>query len=104
MALSSVGNGMSQPPNIAAGLSVNPRLAGSASGLMGFLQMMASALGTWLIGYLPRDTVLSLVVIVGFCLAAAFLCGLGALRASGPDLPLATGPRLGKRATSAVGS
>ena len=33
MALSSVGNGMSQPPGVAAGLSVYPHIAGAASGL-----------------------------------------------------------------------
>ena len=37
MAISSIGNGLSQPPAIAAGLSVYPRIAGAASGLLGFL-------------------------------------------------------------------
>src|SRR5712691_8220728 len=54
MAISSVGNGISQPPGIAAGLSVFPRIAGAASGLMGFLQMMIAAAGTFLIGQLPQ--------------------------------------------------
>jgi DHA1 family bicyclomycin/chloramphenicol resistance-like MFS transporter len=40
MAISSIGNGMSQPSGVAAGLSVYPRIAGAASGLMGFTQMM----------------------------------------------------------------
>ena len=55
MALSSIGNGMSQPPGIAAGLSVYPRIAGAASGLMGFMQMTVAALGTLLLG-LCRET------------------------------------------------
>ena len=54
MAISSVGNGLSQPPALAAGLSVHPRIAGAASGLLGFLQMMVAALGTLLIGCLPQ--------------------------------------------------
>jgi len=81
MAISSIGNGMSQPPGIAAGLSVYPRIAGAASGLMGFMQMMIAALGTLLIGRLPRDSVLGMVAIVGAALALALVCGLLTLRA-----------------------
>ena len=81
MAISSIGNGMSQPPGIAAGLSVYPRIAGAASGLMGFMQMMIAALGTLLIGRLPRDSVLGMVAVVGAALALALVCGLLTLRA-----------------------
>jgi len=81
MAISSVGNGISQPPGIAAGLSVFPRIAGVASGLMGFLQMMIAAAGTFLIGQLPQGTPLSMVAVVGASLALALVFGLRALRA-----------------------
>jgi DHA1 family bicyclomycin/chloramphenicol resistance-like MFS transporter len=80
MALSSVGNGLSQPPGIAAGLSIFPEIAGSASGLMGFLQMMIAAVGTFLIGQLPQNTPLSMVAVVGTSLALALVFGLRALR------------------------
>jgi DHA1 family bicyclomycin/chloramphenicol resistance-like MFS transporter len=80
MAISSIGNGMSQPPAIAAGLSIYPRIAGAASGLMGFMQMMIAALGTLLIGRLPRDSVLGMVAVVGAALALALICGLLTLR------------------------
>jgi MFS transporter, DHA1 family, multidrug resistance protein len=83
MAISSVGNGLSQPPAIASGLSVYPRIAGAASGLIGFMQMMVAALGTFLIGQLPRDSVSAMVGVVGACLALALIFGLLALRA--PD-------------------
>jgi MFS transporter, DHA1 family, multidrug resistance protein len=76
MAISSIGNGLSQPPAIAAGLSVYPRVAGAASGLMGFLQMMVAALGTFLIGQLPQSTPLSMVAVVGGCLALALAFGV----------------------------
>ena len=82
MAISSIGNGMSQPPGVAAGLSVYPRIAGAASGLMGFMQMTVAALGTLLLGLLPRDSVLAMVAVVGASLAFAFLCGLLTLRAT----------------------
>jgi DHA1 family bicyclomycin/chloramphenicol resistance-like MFS transporter len=86
MALSSVGNGMSQPPGVAAGLSVYPHIAGAASGLLGFMQMAVAALGTLLLGLLPRDSVIAMVAVVGASLALAFLCGLLTLRP--PFLPV----------------
>jgi MFS transporter, DHA1 family, multidrug resistance protein len=76
MAIGSIGNGLSQPPGIAAGLSVYPTVAGAASGLMGFLQMMVAALGTFLIGQLPQSTPLSMVAVVGGCLALALAFGV----------------------------
>jgi DHA1 family bicyclomycin/chloramphenicol resistance-like MFS transporter len=76
MAISSIGNGMSQPPGVAAGLSVYPRIAGAASGLLGFMQMTVAALGTLLLGVLPRGSVVAMVAVVGASLALAFLCGL----------------------------
>jgi MFS transporter, DHA1 family, multidrug resistance protein len=86
MALSSVGNGLSQPAGLAAALSVNPRIAGTASGLLGASQMGIAALGTLLVGQLPRESALWMVVVVVGCLALALLCGLFAVRAS-PELP-----------------
>ena len=56
---------MSQPPGVAAGLSVYPRIAGAASGLLGFTQMTIAALGTLLLGLLPRDNVVAMVAVVG---------------------------------------
>jgi len=86
MALSSVGNGLSQPPGVAAGLGVYPRIAGAASGLLGFMQMAVAALGTLLLGLLPRDDVVAMVAVVGAALALAFLCGILTLRP--PFLPV----------------
>jgi DHA1 family bicyclomycin/chloramphenicol resistance-like MFS transporter len=80
MAISSIGNGLSQPPAIASGLSVHPRIAGAASGLLGFLQMMIAALGTLLIGRLPQHSALSMVIVVVASLALALVFGLLALR------------------------
>ena len=80
MAVSSIGNGLSQPPALAAGLSVHPRITGAASGLLGFLQMMVAALGTLLIGRLPHDSARSMVIVVVASLALALVFGLLALR------------------------
>ena len=67
MALASIGDGLSQPATMAAGLSTFPRIAGTASGLMGFLQMTVAALGTIGVALLPADGgVAMLVTVVGF--------------------------------------
>jgi DHA1 family bicyclomycin/chloramphenicol resistance-like MFS transporter len=101
MAISSVGNGLSQPPAIAAGLSVHPRIAGAASGLLGFLQMMIAALGTLLIGRLPHDGALAMVIVVVASLALALVFGLLALRrpsaAPHPARPARLSPEVAKR-------
>jgi DHA1 family bicyclomycin/chloramphenicol resistance-like MFS transporter len=76
MAVSSIGNGLSQPPGIAAGLSVYPRIAGAASGLLGFLQMMVAAAGALLVGQLPQGTAVPMVALVGASLALALVFGL----------------------------
>jgi MFS transporter, DHA1 family, multidrug resistance protein len=94
MAVSSVGNGLSQPPGIAAGLSVYPRIAGAASGLLGFLQMMVAAFGTFLIGRLPQDTALSMITVVGISLALALVFGVVALRRPGEAQHAAPAARL----------
>jgi DHA1 family bicyclomycin/chloramphenicol resistance-like MFS transporter len=83
MAISSIGNGLSQPPGIAAGLSVYPRIAGSASGLIGFMQMIIAALGAFLVGQLPADTPLPMVAVVGAAMMMALVFGILALRAPG---------------------
>ncbi|MEQ8398610.1 multidrug effflux MFS transporter [Thalassobaculum sp.] len=55
MMLVAVGNGLSQPNSIAGAISVNPRIAGAASGLMGFGQMTVGALFTVIVGHLQND-------------------------------------------------
>jgi DHA1 family bicyclomycin/chloramphenicol resistance-like MFS transporter len=51
MAVVALGNGMTQPNAIAAAVSVRPQLAGTASGLVGALQMGAGAAMTVVIGW-----------------------------------------------------
>jgi DHA1 family bicyclomycin/chloramphenicol resistance-like MFS transporter len=98
MAISSIGNGLSQPPALAAGLSVHPRIAGAASGLLGFLQMTVAALGTLLIGRLPHDSALAMVIVVVACLALALVFGLLALRRPGAAPRAARSARLSPEA------
>jgi DHA1 family bicyclomycin/chloramphenicol resistance-like MFS transporter len=80
IALSSVGNGMSQPPAMAAALSVFPRIAGAASGLVGCLQMAVAASGTFAVGILPHASALPMVAVVGAFMAVAMVLGLPVMR------------------------
>ncbi len=84
MALSSIGNGLSQPSAMAAGLSVYPRIAGTASGFIGFLQMAASALGTLIVAVLPHQGPSAMVgVVVTTQIVALILGGIAVRRGSG---------------------
>jgi DHA1 family bicyclomycin/chloramphenicol resistance-like MFS transporter len=102
MAISSIGNGMSQPSGVAAGPSVYPRIAGAASGLTGFTQMIIAALGTLLLGLLPRGSVLAMVAVVSVSLTLALVCGLLTLRA--PTQALRPAPAARLRGQVAKGS
>jgi hypothetical protein len=44
------------------------------------MQMTVAAIGTLLLGLLPRGSVVAMVAVVGTSLALAFLCGLLTLR------------------------
>jgi DHA1 family bicyclomycin/chloramphenicol resistance-like MFS transporter len=91
VALCEIGDGLSQPAVMAAGLSIQPRLAGTASGLMGFLQMAVAALGTFVVALLPYPIAVSMIVVVGGFIVLALGFGLFALRrphsGSMPDRP-----------------
>lgn len=55
MCVIAIGNGLSQPNGMAGAISVNPRIAGAASGLMGFVQMIAGAILTVVVGHFQND-------------------------------------------------
>jgi DHA1 family bicyclomycin/chloramphenicol resistance-like MFS transporter len=75
LGLASIGHGLSQPPALAAGLSVFPHIAGAASGLMGFLQMTVAASGTFIVALLPYDSAMPTVLTVTGFAALATLFG-----------------------------
>src|SRR5260370_27794919 len=65
--LPSIGEVLSQPATMGAGLRSYPRIAGTACGLMGFLQMTIAARGTIGVALLPADCgIAMLVTVVGF--------------------------------------
>ena len=67
IAFTEIGDGMSQPSTMAAGLSIHIRLAGTASGLMGFLQMVMAAGGSFIVALLPQNSAFAPIsVFAGF--------------------------------------
>jgi DHA1 family bicyclomycin/chloramphenicol resistance-like MFS transporter len=80
MAASSMGNGLSQPSAMASGLSVFPKIAGTASGFIGFLQMAASALGTLAVAMLPHQGPSAMVTVVVTTQIVAMALGAVAVR------------------------
>jgi DHA1 family bicyclomycin/chloramphenicol resistance-like MFS transporter len=70
MALVAMGNGMTGPNLIAAAVSVRPDLAGTASGLLGALQMAFGAAVTWVVGRWEGGSgVLTAAMMASFALA-----------------------------------
>jgi DHA1 family bicyclomycin/chloramphenicol resistance-like MFS transporter len=74
MALVAVGNGMTQPASIAGALSTRPQLAGTASSLLGSMQMGVGAAMTFVVGLVEFGagigTSLSMAGVgIGACLA-----------------------------------
>ncbi|MBV9826516.1 MAG: multidrug effflux MFS transporter [Alphaproteobacteria bacterium] len=91
IALGAIGDGLSQPAAMASGLSVHPEFAGTASGVMGFLQMTTAAIGTLVVALLPYDFATSMVTVVTVFVGLALGFGIFALhrqsRASNALLP-----------------
>jgi len=65
-------NGATQPNLIAGAVSVNPALAGSASGLLGFTQMVTGAIATVVMGHSQDGTLLPMAFLF-------FVCSIGAI-------------------------
>jgi DHA1 family bicyclomycin/chloramphenicol resistance-like MFS transporter len=64
MTLGAIGNGTSMPNAIAAAISVDPRIAGAASGLIGFLQMTIGAVSTVLVGTFKGTDATAMIVVM----------------------------------------
>ena len=67
MGLISFGHGMSQPATTSGAIGVNPALAGSAAGFMGFGQWLIAAVTAQVVGMIQNGTVWpTMVVVIGF--------------------------------------
>lgn len=74
IAFISFGHGFCIPNGLAGAVSVDYRLAGSAAGLSGFLQMGAGAAASFIVGYLLVDTAIPMAVVI-------FIGGIGSMTA-----------------------
>jgi DHA1 family bicyclomycin/chloramphenicol resistance-like MFS transporter len=83
IAFAEIGDGLSQPSVMAAALSIHPRIAGTASGLMGFLQMTMAAVGSFAVALLPHDSPLGLIVVFSSFVAVALGSAIYAVRRVG---------------------
>jgi len=93
MGLISLGHGMSQPGATSGAIGVNPALAGSAAGFMGFGQWLVAAFAAQAAGMVQNDTVWpTMIIVIGFTL----LSGLSYLLARwGEARALDRGPEQG---------
>ena len=91
--LAEIGDGMSGPAVMAAALSIHPRLAGTASGLMGFLQMAAAALGSFFVALLPYRNAFGMIALYGGFVAFGLAAGVFAVRCTQPSAAAAAEER-----------
>jgi MFS transporter, DHA1 family, multidrug resistance protein len=82
--LAEIGDGMSGPAVMAAALSIHPRLAGTASGLMGFLQMAAAALGSFVVAFLPCRNAFGMITLYAAFVAFGLVAAVFAVRRAQP--------------------
>lgn len=69
-------NGLAMPNAQAAAVSISPRFAGTASGLIAFLQMLVGAVFAQLAGIVQDDTPIPMAVLMLSASALAFLCSM----------------------------
>jgi MFS transporter, DHA1 family, multidrug resistance protein len=68
MCVLTAGNGFLFPLGTASAVSLFPNSTGTASGLMGFLQLSTASLGVWLIGHISHDQLLPISMVI-LCIA-----------------------------------
>ncbi|MBC9210054.1 multidrug effflux MFS transporter [Roseomonas aerophila] len=71
MLLVGIGNGISQPNSMAAAISIQPKLAGTASGVVGATQMAFGALMTLLTGALETGNGFGTAAVMAVCAVGA---------------------------------
>jgi MFS transporter, DHA1 family, multidrug resistance protein len=85
MLLIGIGNGLMMPNAFAGSISLHPQIAGAASGLAGFLQMIGAAVSTVAVTLLPNHSALALALLLtgaGLFAAGAFRLFISSSRAA----------------------
>ncbi len=73
MFLVTLSSGLTIPNAIAAALSIRPNLAGSASGIAGFIQVGGGAAISFVTGFMQKDSSLPLMIMMTLCALLSFL-------------------------------
>lgn len=74
MALIACSNGIAIPNGMSGALSVDPKMAGTASGLAGFMQILLGALATFVVGFFHDGSVFPMVITMGVFAVLSVLC------------------------------
>ena len=77
MAIFSAGLGMALPAGMAGAMAPFPQIAGAASALLGFIQMLVAAAASFAVGVLPHASALPMAVVIVASAAAALLSFTG---------------------------
>ena len=77
MAIFSAGLGMALPAGMAGAMAPFPHIAGAASALLGFIQMLVAAAASFAVGVLPHGSALPMAVVIAASAAAALLSFTG---------------------------
>lgn len=80
MAVFTAGLGIVMPAGMAAAMAPFPRIAGSASALLGFVQMLVAALASVAVGALPHHSGLPMAAVIAVCAILALLGFLAFVR------------------------
>src|SRR5512144_891752 len=73
MALFTAGLGVALPAAMAGAMAPFPRIAGAASALMGFIQMLVAAAASLAVGVLPHGSALPMAAVIGASALAALV-------------------------------
>ena len=74
MALMAFSNGLTLPNTLSIVVGINPLIAGSASGLAGFIQMFTGAIAAQVIGMLLAETALPMALMMFAAAGLSVFC------------------------------
>jgi MFS transporter, DHA1 family, multidrug resistance protein len=77
MTVFTAGLGVAMPAGMAGAMAPFPRMAGAASALLGFIQMLVAAIASFAVGVLPHNSALPMSMVIAASAAAALLSFTG---------------------------
>jgi MFS transporter, DHA1 family, multidrug resistance protein len=80
MTVFTAGLGVALPAGMAGAMAPFPQIAGAASALLGFIQMLVAAVASFAVGALPHGSALPMAMVIAVTAAAALLSFIGLIR------------------------